>query len=501
MPASPSQLSKHRGAVAMSNAIAFSTACLLLLLTVLSRLARSTAWLVLAAHNIPWVIALTVWSSGVIMYNASPTSSAMILVGGVLSFNLGVLVNREQNRAVTSVRRCYYTAAVSLRAYSLLWVAYILGFLWLLLTISRYFGIGTLLTNPKSIRSYSDVNYLQVFPLPGKLLFYLAPLLMVLTANSRLVLQLRGSPRLFRASLFLVLVVSQFASLQRTNIFIGIVWSVAVAMIERAGKQAVTTEASSNAPRVARKRLAQRNSVVAAVGILGAIICFQFIGNTLGKTAGHDSRFSPYLSKSINWEPAASILIYGSSGVAAFLTLTQSPNHSWPGNLKPPIFGDYNPVTHGAATFAFAPKIAPLFTAWPEVGPFVSVPFPTNVYTWLEPWYRDFRVPGVTMVPFAVGFLITSLVRRRESSLNSQLLAALALTVLVWAPFTNRLMSTMTIELALVVAYVLRPRRIEAPGALLPTDFLRAVHGGNAGSRAEFRVEQATLELAGTADR
>ncbi len=432
-------------------AVALAVVCLLVLITGLARLAGSDAWVVLAAHNGPWAVALLVWASGVIRYSPAAVTAMLILAGGVLAFNLGVLLNQSSRPRPTPDVRAWPT--ITMRAYCLLWVGYALGLGSLLLTISRYFGLVTLFTSPQTIRTYSDVRYLEAFPLPGKLLFYLGPLLMVLTANPGFVSRLAGKPKVLLAALYLVLVISQFASLQRTNIFVGIAWSVAVLLFSRARAAAERTR-TGRTSRVGRPR----KGLAAAAAVVAAVVIFQILGNALGKDATSDPRFTPYLSSRISQGPAATMLVYGSSGVAGFLTLTQSENHAWPSNSQPPVFGDYNPVTHGAATFAIVPKFLPLYRPWPEVGPFISVPFPTNVYTWLDPWYRDFRAPGVLLITFLVGFWATSIVRRRDGSPRGSLLAGLVLMALIWAPFTNRLFSTMTIELWLVVYVITRVR-------------------------------------------
>lgn len=466
-------------------------ALLLIAIAAVARIAGSAESIVLAAHNLPWAVALLVWSSGLIRYDAVPASSMLVLACGIVSFNVGAFashVNPARAAAVQNVK--FQQILLPRRTYVGLWFGYATGFVWLLLTIKHYFGLSVLLTNPRIIRTYSSIDYLQKFPLPGKLLFYLAPLLMALTANPALVVGLADRPRLARYTLYGLLIVTQFASLQRTNIFVGIVWSVAVALMGARTNHSVHHSSAklSGSPGTRKRR---RRWHVAVAGVVGAVICFQLLGSVLGKTTSTDVRYTPYLASSVNKEPLASALLYGSSGIEGFLALTQSTNHAWPPSVQPPIYGNYNPMTYGAATFSIIPKFIPLFMPWPEVGPFINVPFPTNVYTWLDPWYRDFRAPGVALLAFAIGFAATSFVRRRRCSVRGLLLAGLIVTSIVWAPFTNRILSTMTLELGIVVYMLCRPRA----GDVWPVSKTQidADHGAKALSRngtGMMRIDQ-----------
>lgn len=446
----------------MANLITLFAIAGLVLVTAAVRSSRSK-FLVLAAHNIPWAVALIIWMSGLIRYNPVSLSGLLILVAGIGSFNLGALVGpKDYHSHHRTDRTVLIGRLLTRRTYLALWVAYCIGLAWYLITINRLFGVGTLLSNPASIRSYSAINYIEAFPLAGRLLFYLAPLLMVLTLNPGFIAGPGKMSRALRIGMLIFLVITQLASLQRTNLFVGIVWSITVFVVAPAPAQPSSDRLPTpeNSHRL-RSRRRRRGAVRIAAACITAIAVFQLLGGALGKTYSTDPRFSPYLTSSLSRGPAGTLLIYGSSGVAAFLDLTQSRNHNWPPNETPPIVGDYNPLTLGAATFSTVAKAIPLFKPWPEIDPFVNVPIPTNVYTWLDPWYRDFRAPGVLLFAFLAGFAASALLRMRTDTVRARLIGGLALSVLVWAPFTNRVFSTMTVELAIVVLAItprLRPQ-------------------------------------------
>lgn len=407
----------------------------------------------LVAHNGPWAVGLVIAGSGLIRYERMPASGLGLISVAIVTFNLGIVAARRLDTRLGSRSADVEGGPLSLRAYLALALGFLLGFASLLATIQRLFGLSVLLTDAHRIRAYSDVQYLVEFPLWGKLLFYLGPLVVTLTANPTMV---RGLGRLrlpWRGAIIALVLLAQAASLQRTNIFVSVLLALAVYAYRE------------GADRRHAKRLIVSGTAVALV----CLVAFVGIGIGVGKTSTVQSGDQKYLADSIRGREGSQLLLYASSGIVAFGHLTQSHNDAWPekGARGVDTLGDYNPQTWGAASFASVLKLVPISRPWPEVEPFTKVPVLTNVYTWLSPWYRDFRLPGLVVFPFAVALVAGTAALRSHRSPAWALIAGLMTVCVAWAPFTNRLLSTMTIELlALSAALVLvenRRRTRETP--------------------------------------
>jgi hypothetical protein len=92
------------------------------------------------------------------------------------------------------------------------------------------------------------------------------------------------------------------------------------------------------------------------------------------------------------------------------------------------------------------------------------------VYTWLEPWYRDFRAPGAVLGSLVVGLVVGWVVRTRSDPAIGLLLAGFLAGMTTFAAFTNRFSSVLGVSsllalaaLSLVVRASARSRRRDAP--------------------------------------
>jgi hypothetical protein len=200
---------------------------------------------------------------------------------------------------------------------------------------------------------------------------------------------------------------------------------------------------------------------------LVALVVFQGIALMLGKTGTSNPHVRYAVDPVMRDSSLTGVLHYAGGGIPAFGLLVESRNEAWPpakgfGDL----YGDYNPQTWGAATLGAPLDMVPGAPQWREIAPFVRLPAPTNVYTWLEPWYRDFRIPGAIAGSLVVGCLAGFFTRRtlRPAQL---LLGGLVVGVTGLAVFVNRLTSTMTLVLvlALGVLYVVQLRTTREPVA------------------------------------
>lgn len=384
--------------------------------------ARRPRWAVLTPLTGSMGIALAICSSGQISYpSPSAYGWAVILTPVAVFIFVAILNNSGTNPTIQAVTGD--SSTVSVRCYITICVGYLIGLLIYLRTIASTFGITTLITNPASIRSDSSAqSYLETFPLYGKVLFYLGPIAFVLTAFPRLVAKSALQRNVIRISIMSALLASQLLLLQRTNVFVCIAWATALQFSHRQGSR--TTR--------------NRRGASVLLAIL-AIVAFQGVGAALGKNSVQNYNTTAGMSPTLINSGFSSIALYWSGGIPALAVLSDSPYRDWPmndpnGNTP---YGAYNPQTYGAATFSTPLKLIPDAPHWNQIAPFVQLPAPTNVYTWAEPWYRDFRLPGVIAFSWATAEIATRLYRRRNNSARSSLASSMMLGMTAFAPFIN----------------------------------------------------------------
>lgn len=419
-----------------SNMIALVFATILGFWTVASLGFKSSSVIAAVPHNVGWCVGLLIVGSGLLSYEPTSLYAWLLMICSVLGFNIVVVVASTRPKSVVRREGILNTALVTKKIFGILLVAFSIGFAIYLITIARNYGLSVLVNDPTSLRTsaYTEVSYQERFPLIGKLLFYLGPLCFVLTAFPSLV---RGKSfsLLFRLLVLSYLVVAQVSTLQRTNVFICILWVVGVVLVRprtnpngRSGKQSSTL-------------------LKAVVVTCVALAIFQGLALALGKTGSEDPRMNRIVNAQLRDSAFTSVLVYASSGIPAFGTLVESKNRSWPPNdRRGLIFGDYNPQTWGRATFAGPLKLVPQEQRWKSIAPFVKLPITTNVYTWLEPWYRDLRMPGVLAGSMFFGFALGAVNRLRKSP-EVVLLSGLLVGLSGLAAFTFKYTSVITIVL------------------------------------------------------
>ena len=407
------------------------------------------AWTVLSSnrslsltllHNLAWAIGFFIYGSGLLNYDPIGIEAWSLILVSILAFNLVVAL-----RASSDVQ-----APVPLRGivgpltFAILIVLFMFGWLVYLATVGSTFGLGTLLSDPQSIRA-SDQEYMRLVPLWARFLLYLGPLVIQLCLFSEL--QTKAPPRLIRAVVFAVVVVALVSLLQRTNLFIALLWAIGYLVV-----RFLVVHARRDS------RVGPRG-IAAVVGliIIGAA-SFQVLAFALHKTGTSNVAVSSVVDPRVKDSDLIGVASYATSGIVAFSVLTESDNDSYPpdGDISgKDVYGDYNPVTYGRATFAAISKALPLEQKWRTVAPFVYTPMPTNVYTWLEPWYRDFRWFGVLAGSLVVGGVIGSLLRAwRRGSPAAALSVSLLVGLSGLATFVNQTLSTQVIVLFGVVIFL-----------------------------------------------
>lgn len=430
----------------MSNAIwAMITVQLLIWLSLLSRLANPRTSFVAICHNSVWAGAIFLIGTDLIRFRESSVSAWLTLILGLTFFNLGaVLAPAKKLPEMDS--RVYVpdvNALVSRRTLGMLVLIYGFGFAYYLYVIGQRFGLGTLLQNPESIRATAGESYLESVPFFVRILLYLGPVLFVVFGYNGAVD--RPLPVGIRGVALLLLTGSMLALLQRTNLFMGVLWLVAMLLMRRGASPPETLMEVSAKTTEDLKPVSRRWLPLFILG-LTALIAFQAVAGFLNKT-GQQALSTGVVSTQLRDSGLTSIFGYYTSGTVAFLQLTDSTNQNWP----PPNdevalnAGNFNPQTWGAATFAPVLKAIPLARPWDPIEPFIDTGILTNVYTWLAPFYRDFRVTGVVVGMLLMGGIAGALYGRRFESSRMFWLQAAVISTIFLAPFITKINNTLFI--------------------------------------------------------
>lgn len=387
--------------------------------------ARSTNTVLI--HNLSWAFALSVYSLHWIEYTDVSSTAWTIIVLGIAAFNIGALLP-------LSVRASDGTAQ-SFVPTSLAWATVVLpvlflsGALFYLRTVSSQFGLDSLIHNASAVRTFQGTDQFGVaFPLYGRLLYFLGPLVFVLYANPWL-----SGIRVTRKTQVLVLTLTSLVlalSLERTLLLVALVWQAAIVFIRPRRHTSATN--------------LRRFAVLIGLGLV-TIIAFQALGALTHKSGATDSRIQPYVQGPLRGKSYTSFVTYASGGIPAFSQLTMDGLH-----------GNY---ADGKATLGPVAKAIPTLHPPNQVGAFASIPFPHNAYTWLETYYRDFGPPGCVILPFLMGFILGRAAGVRQFSSEGLLIAALLLGLGVWAPLVNQYPSSFTWEYAIILVVCLRRQR------------------------------------------
>ncbi|RZU34127.1 O-antigen polymerase [Blastococcus saxobsidens] len=427
----------------MSDLYALILGLILTAATAVTWLAHRRMAVAVALHNGAWACGLLIVGSGLMNYVALSVTAWMVITGSIVAFNFGawVVARRGRQEPVADGEEAASGKSIAFMGLSVYWAIFVLfniGFGLYLSTIARLYGLSTLIHDPVSIRGDTEIGYMEAFPVYGKALFYLAPLCFVLTLFPGFVRGLRNVPVMLRYGVMAWLIVAQAATLQRTNIFTTLVWAAGVYLL---------AQAVGSVDLGVRLRL--RHAV--AVLLVGVVV-FQGIALMLGKTGTTNPAVRYTVSPEMRDSSFTGVLHYAGGGIPAFGMLVESRNDSWPSDARgATYYGDYNPQTWGAATLSAVFDVVPGAPKWDEIAAHIRVPAPTNVYTWLEPWYRDFRAVGALAGCLLTGALCGFFTRRTVPSPGALLAGGLIIGGTGLAVFANRMTSTMTLVLLLAL--------------------------------------------------
>lgn len=426
------------------------------------RFARAVFPLILC-HNLIWAGALTLVGTDLITFKWASTFAWLTLAVGLVAFNVGavavsLILDRRRPRQ-QKPSRWFAQKPPYLMTRPLFYAAlgiYVAAFLTYLLTIQIRFGIATLILDPVTIRKADGVSYLESVPLPARLLLYLGPLIFAMLAYKTSI----DRPFNLAARLVgLVLIgLSMIALLQRSNLFVSIL-IVCALYISRTGqvRTAAPPTRSGFLGRISGRWNRFPYAARLAIGIAGlavvALIAFQGVGGALRKT-GQQALGTGAVSEPLAASGLTAPFQYYTAGTMAFLQLVDSNNHEWPPAriIGTQLNGNYNPQTFGASTFGLILREIPGAQHVDPINAFIDTGVQTNVYTWLEPYYRDFRMPGVLVGSAAFGMLLGWLFYRRNRSQTMYWIQAMCFSTVFLAPFATRLNSALIVSLIIYVA-------------------------------------------------
>jgi hypothetical protein len=412
-------------------------------------------FLVIAYHNVVWIGALLLIGSELIHFKESATGSWLMLAAGLVAFNAGVWlstwIDRFRKQPMDDVEGPVPAARVMIVTRRTLWfmfAVYAVGFASYLINIQVRFGLDKLIFDPAPIRA--EGTYLESVPLPLRLLLYLAPLLFAIVGVKDAVDV--PLPLALRITLMVALLASMATLLQRTNIFMAILLLVAVLLTRGLVRKNERAKAGGD-----RKQVVRLIAIIAICGIV-ALGAFEAIAVSLGKN-GEQALSTGAVSPQLAQSGLTSPVVYYTAGTVALLQLMQSTNPDWPPEHvvgQPDVVGDYNPQTWGVVTFAPIVKLLPFVEPWSSDA-YMDTGVATNVYTWLSPFYRDFRLVGLILGPLLLGWVAGTLFTRRFQSTRIFWIQAVVLSVIFMGPFAAKYNDTLVLsEVLLIVVLTLR---------------------------------------------
>lgn len=436
---------------------------LLVALTICAILVNRRAAVVVGLHNAVWVGAITLIGTDLIRYSHSTTAAWLVLITALSMFNLGSIFAISRSRFVQENLSPHEPVSpgplITRTTLFTLLAIYTLAVAFYLHTIANRFGLVTLFTDPASIRSAPGESYLESVPILARLGLYLGPLLVAILGFSGSIH--RPLPIALRATLLTLIGASMLLLLQRTNLYMGVLWLVALYLSKDFGTvklspKSVTKPASERPP---RKWKALAAVFVAGIVLIGS---FQLLGGALGKN-GQQALSTGAVSEPLARSGFTSPFVYYTAGPVAFLQLVDSTNFDQPplrvqGEMR---VGDYNPQTWGAATFSPLMKVIPLWEPFDTITPFINTGVLTNVYTWIEPFFRDFRLAGVAVGMLCLGFGTSWLFVHRFRSVAIYWLQGAFLSTIFLATFTTKLNNTLFVAGILFILALSAYRRLE----------------------------------------
>jgi hypothetical protein len=393
-------------------------------------------------HNCAWITSLSVYSLGWVKYDNISVKAWLLIAGGIACVNAPTLFTPALHSS--SRARSERPSPGTLPGISFgIPLLFALGVAIYFLAIERTFGLATLVRNPATVRTgQGGPDFLGSFPVYGRLLFDLGPMVIISQANPALFgIKTRAS---IRYLIVIGTIVALASSLSRTLLLVAIVWHGTLRL----------AIGRTDSPQMGRPR-GKQWVTVASIAMLGLVL-FQVLGGQLGKLSNQDVRYQRYVSGPLRDSSYTAIVIYATGSLPAFSALLKGASEQ----------------TSGAHVATLLNKVQSGSAASSEVAEFVNVPFPINTYTWFEPFYRDYGSFGLIAGALVLGYLLTGMCLRADRSLEALLVATLLVALAAWAPSVNKYVSTFTWEYILIFRLMVLIGRTRLPtvvGKSMPT--------------------------------
>lgn len=423
---------------------------------------------VMVWHNAVWIFVLALFASNLIAYYEASATSWLVLIVGLVAFNVAALLafsSAENSKSGARIPNAVPSPVISRPFLYAATAIYFAAFTVYLFVLANSYGLDVLVSDPGSIRELSldGESYLSNTPLVARIGLNLGPVLLVMYAVHDAV----STPLnvWFRVAMLAAISISMVAMLQRTNFFMAVLWYLAYLLSQRSLRRehSANTLVAPTSKRHLRKPKALLGFILGPLALFGS---FQFLGNALGKT-GHQAVSSGRVSDVLASSGLADIFSYATGAIPAFLQLVESDNFRTPPVPAPGtlLIGDYNPQTYGTASLGPITQLIPGVTPWNPIAPFIDVGILTNVFTWYEMPFRDFRLVGVLVYASLLGFGITWMfIRRFQSATIFWVQSALFSTVFlsVFIAKTSTLIFWTGIFVVVLTSQSLKRKRIRA---------------------------------------
>lgn len=213
----------------------------------------------------------------------------------------------------------------------------------------------------------------------GFYFFYFAqisvPLGAVLVARSR---------SYFIAIVSIVALVALALTSNRTNILLAFSSAVVILLLSR--RRSIT---------------GRRVAILGGILVVGGLIVFNFLGDAVGKTYGNSALFGIY-GPNPPVPAAFATVVYYFAGPLPYLDVVMHVNSPWGVAFGAHVF---RPIFQLLAVVLPVPVV-------PNSFDFLSVPYPTNIGSYMAPLYLDYGWLGVVAGSFAFGFGMAFVWRR-----------------------------------------------------------------------------------------
>jgi oligosaccharide repeat unit polymerase len=383
-----------------------------------------------------WAVALCVFSIPWINYTHSSFSAWVAVYGSIISFAIGSLVAYR----LTKIPQRSTAEQVNERALIVLWLITLalglVGFFAYLHAVDVVLGWKAVFSRPDMVRAIQTTSpkFTHTYGL-WKLLTYFNLAAFLLWSMALRIRMFRGR-RLVVAPLGLLAACPFLFTGDRTLLLTLITWTVIFHLIWRPPTN----------PRVIL-------ALILAVGVV-VVVAFIVLANRVDKKIETHPEVATRLTTQ-RLREFALLYVYITSETPALSQLMADP---------------IRPRTDGAMTFLPAVKLAHAAglagTPPEEVGAYYPVPFETfNLYSWLGSFYLDYGLAGCIVLPALVAFFFTLMgiwALRRRTLLGVWVLS-LAMFIVAWTPFHNKISTTLTwqlLGLGIVVTPLIRRRSV-----------------------------------------